>query len=157
MSRRRPAIERFMKLIEKQPNGCWHWIGNRSPQGYGQFHRDGDHKAMRAHRFSFAHFKGEIPKGLYVCHSCDVPCCVNPEHLYTATNSENIKDAFKRGRVSHVGEKHNRAKLTERDVLTMREKRKRGETCRKLAVHYNVHVQTVVKIVGGKAWTHLPI
>ena len=87
-------IERFMRKVERVPwSGCWVWTG--AAGRYGCFKMD---KNMDAHRASWVLFKGEIPKGMCVCHSCDVTYCVNPEHLFVSTHKGNTHDMLAKGR-----------------------------------------------------------
>lgn len=87
-------VEEFEKRIERIPeSGCWIWLGGLQPSGYGIFRR------TRAHRLAWELYKGEIPDGKSVCHRCDIPSCVNPEHLFIGTQQENMVDAFKKGRL----------------------------------------------------------
>lgn len=86
-------IERFEEMYIPEPNsGCWLWIG-RSLKGYGRF--GGSHYA---HRLSFQLFNGPIPKGMWVCHRCDTPFCVNPQHLFAAPPRGNVMDCVAKGR-----------------------------------------------------------
>lgn len=86
-----PAIDRMMRRVEKQPDGCWIFTGAVSgTMGYGvlQRGRRGEGQ-VRAHRLSYEHFVGEIPADKVIDHICCVPRCVNPEHLRAVTHWEN--------------------------------------------------------------------
>lgn len=91
--------ERFHAQYIPEPNsGCWLWTGTCDGLGrYGQIYRDG--KYVRAHRLSWEFANGRpVPKGLQVHHRCDVPSCVNPDHLWVGTQSQNMEDMVKKGR-----------------------------------------------------------
>ncbi|MEN5115875.1 HNH endonuclease signature motif containing protein [Luteimonas sp. TWI662] len=77
--------------------GCWLWTRSVGSNGYGR-DSTGKHSYVEAHRSSFIAFKGQIPDGLCVCHRCDTPSCVNPDHLFLGTRSENLRDAYRKGR-----------------------------------------------------------
>lgn len=78
---------RFISKVKKTKT-CWIWTGSLNRQGYGQFYFN--HKQGRAHRYSFIHFKGEIPQDKVIDHICNNPQCVNPKHLRAVTNKENV-------------------------------------------------------------------
>ena len=91
-------IERFESRIERVPEGgCWLWTGNLDRDGYGQL-GEGKRKKHKTHRLSYTLYKGIIPKGQGVHHTCDNPCCVNPHHLWTGTQTENMMDRHRKGR-----------------------------------------------------------
>lgn len=137
------AKERFFKHFEKS-EGCWIWQG-RIVKGYGVlFYK----KNLGAHRFSYLIHKGKIEKGLLICHHCDNPLCVNPEHLYQGTPKQNTQDAYARKRML-VGEKHHYAKLKEEEVKLIFSSNAKGVD---LATKYNVSEDTVSRIRTGKLW-----
>jgi hypothetical protein len=90
------TFNNFLSKIEKTDT-CWLWTGAQIPKGYGMFWYGG--KLGYAHRYSYLVYKGIIPKELHVCHTCDNPSCVNPEHLWLGTNLDNRLDSKTKGRI----------------------------------------------------------
>ncbi len=98
-------INRFEAKIEMIPEcGCWIWMGAERSCGYGQIKIN--NKRYCAHRVSFEIYKGTIPAGLLICHRCDTPSCVNPNHLFLGTYKDNIQDAIHKKRWHHPGHGH---------------------------------------------------
>lgn len=93
---RRAMRERFLEKISEDENGCWLWQACRFPNGYGALQVD--RKKVGAHRISHEIFIGPIPAGRMVLHRCDVPACVNPEHLFLGTAKVNAQDRDAKGR-----------------------------------------------------------
>lgn len=100
--------ERFMRRVFPEPNsGCWLWTGAPTRGGYGHFwngesvERPGlkpNRINVSAHRWSYQHFVGAIPDGLFVLHHCDTPSCVRPSHLFVGTQRDNVQDCIRKGR-----------------------------------------------------------
>ena len=88
--------ERFFKKVIKTKN-CWLWIGAKNIDGHGVIYKHKNFDSRLASRISYQLIYGEIPKGLLILHKCDVPNCVNPDHLELGNHSKNIRDAWKRG------------------------------------------------------------
>ena len=96
VSRNEIKIENFYKYVNPEPNtGCWLWSGYTMPNGYGHFSIGT--KSHLAHRISFLYFK-EDPQDLEVCHKCDNPYCVNPDHLFKGTRQDNVNDMLSKNR-----------------------------------------------------------
>lgn len=92
------TIDKLLGKVEKvTESGCWIWMGYTNPQGYGRTPWSG--RILAAHRIIYEHFKGPIPEGMLACHSCDVPSCCNPDHIFIGTEYDNAIDAFRKGRM----------------------------------------------------------
>ncbi len=138
--------------------GCWMWIGAMFQHGYGHFSsRYAGRKWIDcAHRVSWQLHHGEIPRGLFVCHKCDTPRCVNPNHLFLGTSKENTQDAVSKDRMHRpFGEKSNGAKLTEADVRKILAMHASGMSARAIARDFPVGGQSVRNIIRGITWGHL--
>lgn len=145
--------KRFWSKVEKT-DGCWFWRGTVLTNGYGQFST----KARRwsAHRYSYRLDKSEIPRGLLVCHSCDIPTCVNPEHLWLGTTRDNAQDMVGKGRDKPPkGEKQGSSKFTASQVLEIREKHSNGFTPTQLAKLYGTTPGYVNSLVRRITWRHI--
>lgn len=149
--------ERFDDLYIPIPEaGCWIWVGayrGRKCLKYGSFRLKG--RMTAAHRASFMLHKGPIPAGLYVCHICDTPLCVNPDHLFLGTQQENIRDCLDKGRFSiRRGGDANKAKLSEADVRAILSEPK-GTSLKEMSQKYGTTVSNISCIRTRKTWTHV--
>lgn len=140
---------------------CWPWTGGVSElkegRNYGVVWMAGVKK--KTHRVAFEFTKGQIEKGLLVCHTCDNPICCNPNHLFQGTNLDNMRDCLSkgRGRKEHGEDRYN-AKLTEDDVRQIR--RRFVKRCPKnglaaLGREFGVYDTMIHSIVTRKRWKHV--
>lgn len=141
-------IDRFWGKVSKS-HSCWEWRACIDSDGYGRLQVQGSN--LKSHRISFQIHKGDIPHEMCVCHTCDNRKCVNPEHLFLGTNTDNVKDRCEKGRTPR-GEDVWCAKLTWSDVAKIRERLSRGESGRSLAKELRVNVGVISKIKNNKIW-----
>jgi len=97
-------VERIKRLVKIDGNGCWLYQGYKRAQGYA-FNSFGG-KPWPVHRLMYALTKGAIPEGMFVCHTCDVRNCVNPDHLWIGTAKDNAQDCSAKGRVNGQAKTH---------------------------------------------------
>lgn len=143
----RPLKDRFWEKVAKG-DGCWLWLGARSKAGYGQIGLG--RKVLYAHRLSAEWVHGPIPAGTEVCHKCDAPACVNPDHLFLGTHADNGADAASKGRMRPPrGEASPKAKLTAEQVVAIR---RDTRTTRAIGRDYGVSNRHVSAIKRGEAW-----
>jgi hypothetical protein len=146
-------VERFWSRVDKaSPNGCWEWKRGATVQGYGNFHFG--HSSIRAHRFSYQYYNGAIRDHDCVCHSCDNPRCVNPDHLWLGTRAENNADKEAKGRAVHPdqgsGEQNSNSVLTTPEVIALRVMARLGVPQARIANYLRVSTAATCLIVNGK-------
>lgn len=141
-------IARFMQKTKCAPNGCIEWTASKDRQGYGFFYLG---KQMHAHRASYILFKGPIPEGKIVMHSCDNPSCVNPDHLNLGSHAQNQAQKVANGN-SLKGERHHSAKLTSGQVRAIYADDRPQAV---IAVEYGVSQPQIARIKQGLTWGHL--
>lgn len=137
--------QRFWSKVH-QTSGCWVWKGSRNAKGYGKLSVNGaGAPAEYAHRVSWILHRGELPPVFFVCHTCDNPSCVNPEHLFLGTPLDNVRDAMTKGHVRR-GTAVATAKLT---LAQVREIRATWDSQRRAAHRYGVCQQTISNVRRG--------
>lgn len=160
----------FTKFTPLGPDECWEWEGT-TRNGYGVLAvRRGEGKNFTnvgAHRVALFFHTGEMPEGLYACHECDNPICVNPRHLTWGTQRYNMQGAKARGRIRFVapprlrpeqaarGERNGFAKLTSERVREIYRLRMTGMVARDIGPLVNISWQQVHFVICGKAWAHM--
>jgi hypothetical protein len=147
--------DRLMSKTHLSGAGCWLWQGSKGPMGHGQimagFHHNLGRKLLMVHRVSYELFVGPIPKGMCVCHKCDVPNCIRPDHLFLGTKAENSADMVAKGR-ARCGSDLPQAKLTEADVLAIRASTSKQK---ELSQKYGVSQGAISSIRSRRLWKHL--
>lgn len=161
--------DRFARGYRVDASGCWLWLGGVDRKGYGFIGSGGNNsRRLSAHRVSYELKFGDI-NDLCVCHRCDVPACVNPDHLFLGTKGDNNRDMWSKGRGKGNnelfrlrpseclprGERHHMSKLSEADVLALRRRRAKGESVAALARKLNVSKSVAHAAATGKTWRHV--
>jgi hypothetical protein len=147
--------ERFWSKVLVIPfSECWLWTGEINEGGYGLLYIK--EKARPAHRVSWELNRGSIPEKLKVCHKCDNPPCVRPDHLFLGTQRDNVYDMIKKGRMGLRGQNkgviNGACKLSPELVLEIRaDNRKRCEIAR----HYKISDVQVFRIKNRINWKHV--
>lgn len=145
--------ESFASKLQPNSNGCIEWKGHRQKQGYGTFKLYG--KSELAHRVVAKVFHGESKKPC-VCHTCDNPPCVNPDHLFWGTHSDNMIDMYKKKRATNSkGTKNYFNKLSEGKVNMVRFLTTTSLRPQQIADIFNVSLTTIYQIKNRKTWNHL--
>ena len=147
------AQERFASRVNHARDSCWLWTGYLTERGYGRICVQGHF--YRPHRLAWVFFGRVIPQGFFVCHHCDNPTCVNPDHLFAGTHEDNMRDMVKKGRgrsAPHSGELHPSARLTWGQVHSIRDERAKGVPLLILAARFGVSISHISHIANGKFW-----
>lgn len=140
------------KFKKGNSNECWNWGYSKTPYGYGGF--TFKRKRYIASRISYETYVGEIPEGMHVCHKCDNPSCVNPNHLFIGTVQENMTDMVNKNR-SAKGSHHSQAKLNESSVKEIKKLLKQNVSHKELAEKFGVGVRAISKINLGQRWGYI--
>ncbi len=152
---------RFWAKVQKldEPHGCWIWLGGLNDRGYAIFHAakgDNPRRQYKASAYSWYLYTGRhVPDGLFMCHHCDNPLCVNPQHLFLGTHVDNMQDMVEKDRQTK-GEDSHLSKLTEVQVREIRLKYRRGVIgTKQLSELYGVSNSAVKFIVSNQTWKHV--
>lgn len=150
----------WSRVPQGDPDACWMWEGFRNPAGYGTFALNGG--TIMAHRYSLSLKLGRmLEHPMMACHTCDNPGCVNPNHLFEGTRSDNVRDAMMKGRLKPCppdaihhprGQRYPSAKLNDEKVRLIRGS---DLSSRKLAQQYGVSANMILLIKSRKNWAHV--
>ena len=148
-------IMRFEAKVNRT-EGCWLWTG-QTKDGYGQFAVN--QKKIGAHRVAYFLKHGPFDYNLLVCHHCDNPPCVNPEHLFLGTDRDNTDDMIKKDRHAY-GQRLPQTKLKEEDVLEIVRRCKNNSwkhngRIEEVAKEFNICAANIYSILDGRSWSHL--
>lgn len=152
----RRLSQRFWSKVDRSGD-CWVWTGGTDQHGYGQF--VAQNRRLRAHRVAYELTHGAIPDDTSVCHRCDNPPCVRPDHLFLGSHQDNMDDMNRKGRHGRSparGETAGNAKLTDAAVREMRALWAAGGlTKRAIAKRFGISDSNISRILNGQSWTHV--
>jgi len=151
---RRSLGERFWEKVSKG-DGCWIWTGCLAKKGYGKIFLGGTNGPVAlAHRVAWTLENGPIPSGMFVCHRCDNPPCVRPDHLFLGDCMANLSDMRAKGRGSR-GITHGNHVLSPQQVLVIRERLSSGHAHHVIALEFGVARSTISQIANRSTWAWL--
>jgi hypothetical protein len=152
----RDDAERRAWLEERytpEPNtGCWLWLMRCDKKGYGVAFFGENRGGQLAHRVIYREFVGPIPDGMFLCHKCDTPCCVNPAHMFIGDNTDNVQDMARKGRKAQPDFE---IKVTPDIVRELRAEADGGTNLHELSRRFSIPRTTVRQIVRRRSWKHV--
>jgi hypothetical protein len=147
--RRADITERFWSKVDTSAE-CWIWTAAKRRDGYGMFQSETARNEV-AHRVAWRLTHGPIPDGMCICHHCDNPPCVRPDHLFLGTVADNNRDKTEKGRQS-AGEKNAAARIGRAEALKIVEQRRLGATSAALSGEFGLCISQIRNIVRGNNW-----
>lgn len=145
-------MDRFLSKVAFHPDGCWLWDAAKDASGYGHFGIAAA-KCQKAHRWAYEMWIGPIPPAMQVCHACDTPSCVNPDHLFLGTAQDNMDDRGAKGRTAR-GVANGKAKITPEIAAYIR---RSPLSERAVARELGVHRGTVNAVRSGRTWAETSV
>ena len=146
----RQAFERYFKRGNEKE--CWPWLGSVSHTGYGELRYKS--KTYRAHRVSYMLHISSFDDELFICHKCDNPPCVNPNHLFAGTANDNVQDKVNKNRQAQLQE-HGRAVLNNQQAKEIKDLLAKGYARSQLAKMYHVSKSIIIDIDRGFTWKNI--
>jgi len=144
----RSLTDRFWEKVNKTST-CWLWTGAKGKSGYGTIKSSDARKSLSAHRVVWELFFGHIPNNLCVLHKCDIPLCVNPEHLFLGTPLDNSRDRDSKNR-------NGQARFTAQDIMAIRKLHAEKVSGVEIARKFGMCEQHVSNIINRKKWIRVP-
>ena len=147
-----PLLKQAFDQRTERGSACWIWKGAVDKNGYGLFRVQG--KTTRVARFLWqVNNDRRLTSDEHVLHSCDNPCCVNPEHLHLGSHAQNMADMAAKGRANRpIGAANGRARLTPEQVLSIRAEAAAGVTQGVLSTRYGVSRGAIYHVLAGRTW-----
>lgn len=152
---RKPIPNRYTLFLAKvdargfDHEACWEWKGGQKGNGYGNVRRGG--RNIPAHRYAYELFKGKVPEGMDVCHTCDNRSCVNPDHLFIGSRKDNMQDAKMKGRTSGGHRFH----LKPDQVREVVARLKGGQSPRRVSNDLDISYSTIAAIKSGRSYASI--
>lgn len=144
---------RFWSKVRVDESGCWLWTGHVNKDGYGLIAGSWFKGTRLVHRLAWLLIRKQLSSA-YLCHTCDVRTCCNPDHLFEGTPAQNILDCVSKDRHAR-GSRNANHKLSEAQVLEIRRLAEIGTSSKELATRFSVSRVNINYIVARTAWKHI--